>query len=66
MISPTLFRLDAACSLIVDRDGLPTYLETPNPRNIAFYERHGFAVIGSSSHGNCPPVTFMLREVVRK
>lgn len=46
----------------VDIDGLPAYLETPNPRNIAFYERHGFVVTGLSQHGDCPPITFMQRD----
>jgi ribosomal protein S18 acetylase RimI-like enzyme len=30
----------------VDASGLPTYLESSNPRNITIYERHGFEVIG--------------------
>ena len=50
------------CLASVDAGGLPAYLETPNPRNIAFYERHGFAVTGSSQHGDCPPITFMHRD----
>ncbi|MBV7266123.1 GNAT family N-acetyltransferase [Erythrobacter ani] len=50
------------CLAMVDAERLPAYLETPNPRNISFYERHGFRVTGSSQHGKCPPVTFMLRE----
>jgi ribosomal protein S18 acetylase RimI-like enzyme len=33
----------------VDADGLPAYLETPNPRTIPFYERHGFEVTGEAS-----------------
>jgi GNAT superfamily N-acetyltransferase len=45
----------------VDADGLPVYLETPNPRTIQFYERHGFAVTGVAQAGACPPVTCMLR-----
>jgi hypothetical protein len=45
----------------VDADGLPAYLETPNPRTIPFYERHGFAVTGQARAGACPPVTCMLR-----
>lgn len=28
-----------------DRDGLPCYLETMNPRNPPFYRRHGFQVV---------------------
>lgn len=49
------------CLKIVDGDHLPAYLETPNPRNISFYERHGFEVIGESRAGACPPVVSMLR-----
>jgi GNAT superfamily N-acetyltransferase len=45
----------------VDEDGLPAYLETPNPRTIPFYERHGFAVTAVAQVGECPPVTCMLR-----
>jgi GNAT superfamily N-acetyltransferase len=45
----------------VDADGLPAYLETPNPRTIPFYERHGFAVTDVAEAGACPPVTCMLR-----
>ena len=50
------------CLTHIESDGLPVYLETPNPRNIAFYQRHGFRVTGSCRHGECPPVTFMLRD----
>ncbi len=45
----------------VDRDGLPAYLETPNPRTIAFYERRGFQVTRQARSGECPPITAMLR-----
>jgi ribosomal protein S18 acetylase RimI-like enzyme len=45
----------------VDRDGLPAYLETPNPQTIAFYERRGFQVTGQARSGECPPITAMLR-----
>ena len=47
---------------IVDQHHLPAYLETPNPRTTAFYERHGFAVTAESRSGSCPPVTSMLRD----
>jgi ribosomal protein S18 acetylase RimI-like enzyme len=50
-----------ACLMVVDASHLPAYLETPNPRNISFYERHGFAVTGQVQAGSCPPVVFMLR-----
>jgi ribosomal protein S18 acetylase RimI-like enzyme len=46
----------------VDADGLPAYLETPNPRTIPFYERHGFTVTAVAQAGACPPVTCMLRS----
>lgn len=53
--------LMAHCLEIVDRDRLPAYLETPNPRTISFYRRHGFEVTGSAQAGACPPITFMWR-----
>lgn len=46
----------------VDEEHLPAYLESPNPRNVAFYERHGFEVVGVSETKKAPPLTFMLRE----
>jgi ribosomal protein S18 acetylase RimI-like enzyme len=49
------------CLEIVDASHLPAYLETPNPRNLSFYERHGFEVTGTAQAGMCPPITFMLR-----
>jgi GNAT superfamily N-acetyltransferase len=49
------------CLATVDADGLPAYLETPNPRTVPFYERHGFAVTGTAQSGSCPPLTMMLR-----
>jgi ribosomal protein S18 acetylase RimI-like enzyme len=50
------------CLEIVDADRLPAFLETPNPRTISFYERHGFEVTSVAQAGACPPVTSMLRE----
>ena len=50
------------CLAFVDQDHLPAYLETPNPRNIPFYERHGFEITGVSRAGACPPVYSMLRS----
>jgi ribosomal protein S18 acetylase RimI-like enzyme len=49
------------CLQIVDATHLPAYLETPNPRTISFYQRHGFEVTGEAQAGACPPITFMLR-----
>jgi GNAT superfamily N-acetyltransferase len=49
------------CLEVVDSDRLPAFLETPNPRTIPFYERHGFEVTSVAQAGACPPVTSMLR-----
>jgi ribosomal protein S18 acetylase RimI-like enzyme len=49
------------CLQIVDRDHCYAYLETPNPRTISFYNRHGFEVTGYAQSGSCPPITFMSR-----
>lgn len=45
-----------------DRDHLPAYLESTNPRNIPFYERQGFERIGRIQVGSSPPVVPMLRR----
>jgi ribosomal protein S18 acetylase RimI-like enzyme len=45
----------------VDADQVPAFLETPNPRTVPFYERHGFIVSSVSQAGACPPVTSMRR-----
>jgi ribosomal protein S18 acetylase RimI-like enzyme len=49
------------CLTYVDADRLPAFLETPNPRTVAFYERYGFVTTNVSQAGACPPVTSMLR-----
>jgi ribosomal protein S18 acetylase RimI-like enzyme len=49
------------CLAYVDADHLPAFLETPNPRTVPFYERHGFVTTNVSQSGACPPVTSMLR-----
>ena len=49
------------CLEIVDQDQLPAYLESPNPRNVSFYERHGFDVTGRAQAGDSPPIISMLR-----
>ena len=46
----------------VDRQHLPAYLESSNPRNIPLYQRHGFDVIGQIQEGESPPITPMLRK----
>ncbi|HYB27988.1 MAG TPA: GNAT family N-acetyltransferase [Solirubrobacteraceae bacterium] len=49
------------CLFRVDADHSPAFLETPNPRTVPFYERHGFRVTSISQAGACPPLTSMLR-----
>jgi GNAT superfamily N-acetyltransferase len=45
-----------------DKARLPAYLESTNPRNRPFYERHGFQAIGEIRVKDCPPVVPMLRR----
>jgi ribosomal protein S18 acetylase RimI-like enzyme len=47
---------------ICDRDRVPAYLESSNPRNIPLYERHGFEILARIKIGACPPITPMLRR----
>jgi GNAT superfamily N-acetyltransferase len=47
---------------IVDGDHLPAYLDSTNPRNISFYQRHGFSVTGEWRAGTSPPIISMLRD----
>jgi ribosomal protein S18 acetylase RimI-like enzyme len=48
----------AAC----DKEGLPAYLESSNPANLPFYERHGFEVLGEIQAGSSPKLFPMLRS----
>jgi ribosomal protein S18 acetylase RimI-like enzyme len=52
----------AAC----DRDGVPAYLESTNPRNITLYERHGFERLASIQSGSSPTIVPMLRKPRRR
>jgi len=45
-----------------DREGMPAYLESSNPRNITLYERHGFQRRGEIRMGSCPPIVPMWRN----
>ncbi len=45
-----------------DRDHLPAYLESTNPRNISLYLRHGFEALGTIQAGASPPLVPMLRR----
>jgi GNAT superfamily N-acetyltransferase len=44
-----------------DREHLPAYLESTNPRNISLYLRHGFKALGTIQVGTSPPLVPMLR-----
>lgn len=48
----------AAC----DHDGAVAYLEASNPRNVPFYERHGFEVRGEIQAGTSPAFFAMVRS----
>lgn len=45
-----------------DEKGLPAYLESSNIRNVPFYERHGFEVMGEIQIGSSPIVRPMIRS----
>ncbi len=45
-----------------DKEEVPAYLQSTNPRNISLYERHGFEVMGEVQVGAGPHVTPMLRR----
>jgi ribosomal protein S18 acetylase RimI-like enzyme len=45
-----------------DALGLPTYLESSNPRNLPFYQRHGFTVTAELSFRSGPPQWTLWRD----
>ncbi len=45
-----------------DAGGSPAYLESSNPRNVAFYQRHGFEALGRIQVGSSPTLVPMLRK----
>lgn len=57
LLAPILARCDA--------ERLPCYLETANPANIAFYQRHGFAVVDESRPDTDIPGLWALRRDTR-
>lgn len=54
LITPVLARCDA--------DGLPAYLESSNPRNVTFYQRHGFDTVWEDAPQDGPSVRGMRRD----
>ena len=45
-----------------DADGVLSYLESSNPKNVPFYLRHGFEVMQVVQVGTSPTFTLMVRE----
>lgn len=45
-----------------DAAAVPAYLESSNPRNVPFYQRHGFEVLGRIQIGSSPELVPMLRR----
>ena len=45
-----------------DRERVPAYLESSNPRNITLYQRHGFDILGTIQVGSSPTMVPMLRR----
>ena len=45
-----------------DREQVPAYLESTNPRNVSLYRRHGFEPLGTIQVGSSPPLVPMLRK----
>ena len=48
--------------VMCDRDNKFSYLESSNPKNIPFYERHGFELLGTIQVNTSPPIFPMLRK----
>lgn len=44
-----------------DEQGIPGYLESSNPANIPFYQRHGYEIAGEIRVGSSPVITPMWR-----
>ena len=45
-----------------DQDNKFAYLESSNPKNIPFYERHGFELLGTIQVNTSPPIFPMVRK----
>ena len=54
LLNKSLSACDTSCRL--------AYLESTNPINVPFYQRHGFEVIGEIQIDGSPVLTRMLRE----
>ena len=45
-----------------DEQGMFAYLESSNPANVPFYQRHGFEVVAEIQVGSSPTVRPMIRS----
>ena len=45
-----------------DRDHVPAYLESTNPKNISLYRRHGFEAVAEVQVGSSPVFVPMVRR----
>lgn len=54
-------RMLRECTSEADQAGLPAYLETSKPQNVALYERHGFRIIRTHHIDGSPPLWTMRR-----
>ena len=45
-----------------DRERVPAYLESTNPRNVSLYRRHGFEPVGTIQAGSSPTLVPMMRR----
>ena len=45
----------------IDADGRPAYLESSSPRNVPFYQRFGFEIVGEIKTETSPVLTPMVR-----
>ena len=45
----------------IDAEGATAYLEASDPKNVPFYERHGFEALGVIRVRDIPPLTPMIR-----
>ncbi|MBT2324647.1 GNAT family N-acetyltransferase [Variovorax paradoxus] len=55
-------RLMAHALARCDADNFSAYLESSNPRNLGFYQRHGFEALGAIQEGSSPTIVPMLRK----
>lgn len=49
-----------------DAAGLPVYLESSNPRNLPFYQRHGFTITDELTFRSGPPQWTLWREAAAR